>query len=190
MCGRYYLEELSHIEWDALLRQIDQDYKKGEIFPTNQVPIITAPKRIEISTWGFPNFRTPKGTVINARSETAQEKVMFRRAFAETRCVIPTSGFYEWDQHKKTAQGKKQKLLFLPAGQTDLFLAGLWRMFSGEIRFVILTREANPSVAPYHDRMPIILEPEEIEDWLMSTEMAQAKIYDEGPDLRAYPVNG
>lgn len=190
MCGRYYFEDLSHIEWDRLLQEISEDYKQGEIFPTNQVPIITGPETIEISSWGFPNFRTPKGTVINARSETAQEKPMFRKAFSETRCVIPTNGFYEWDQNQLSAEGKKQKLLFLEEGKKDLYLAGLYRYFDGENRFVILTKASNDSIEPFHHRMPLILEPEEIEDWLLNTEMAQAKIYDEGPRLMAYPVNG
>lgn len=189
MCGRYYFEDMSHIEWDRLLREIsDELYKQGEIFPTNQVPIITAPDKVEIIGWGFPNFRSPKGTVINARSETAQEKPMFRKAFAESRCVVPTNGFYEWDQNQLTPSGKKQKLLFQQDGQSDLYMAGLYRMFNGENRFVILTREANDSMAAYHHRMPIILAEDEIEDWLLSTEMAQAKIHDIGPSLTATPV--
>lgn len=189
MCGRYYFEDLSHIEWDKLLQEISQDlYKQGEIFPTNQVPIITAPDRMEVIAWGFPNFRSPKGTVINARSETVQVKPMFRKAFLETRCVVPTNGFYEWDQNQLTSQGKKQKMLFQADGQTDLFLSGLYRMFDGENRFVILTKEANPSLAPYHHRMPVILEADEITDWLTNTEMAQAKLHDIGPILSATAV--
>ncbi len=189
MCGRYYFEELSHIEWDKLLKEIsDELYKQGEIFPTNQVPVITSPHKAEVITWGFPNFRSPKGTVINARSETAQEKPMFRKAFMEGRCVIPSNGFFEWNQHQLTTDGKKQKLLFQETDKQDLFMAGLYRMFNGENRFVILTKQANSSIDPYHDRMPVILEEEEIEAWLNNFEMAQAKLHDEGPALTATPV--
>lgn len=113
---------------------------------------------------------------------------MFRKAFMEGRCVIPSNGFFEWNQHQLTTDGKKQKLLFQETDKQDLFMAGLYRMFNGENRFVILTKQANSSIAPYHDRMPVILEEEEIEDWLNNFEMAQAKLHDEGPELTATPV--
>lgn len=188
MCGRFYFEDLSHVDWDSLLQEISDSYKTGEIFPTNQVAIVTALQKPKVITWGFPSFRSPKGTVINARSETVQEKPLFKQVFLESRCVIPTNGFFEWDQHKLNEQNKKQKYLFLEEGQTELFMAGIYREFAGELRFVILTREANDSMQPYHNRMPIILQPEEINDWLTNLSMAQAKLYDEGPDLIATPV--
>ena len=75
----------------------------GEIFPTNAAPILLpdgqkmTPKPM---TWGFPSFKG-KGVIINARGETALDKPMFRRSVLERRCIVPTTGFYEWDSQKK-----------------------------------------------------------------------------------------
>ena len=88
------------------------------------------------------------------------EKGMFREKIHTKRCVIPATGFYEWNR-------QKEKCEFSRAEQEEMFLAGFYGAFAGENRFVILTTEANPSVAPVHGRMPLILEREEAVSWIV-----------------------
>jgi putative SOS response-associated peptidase YedK len=115
--------------------------------------------------WGFPNrFARPgekRDSFINARIETAAEKPTFRGAFRERRCVIPADGFYEWSGPK----GKKIPYWFHPAKGGLLPFAGLFET-DPELRFTILTTSANSTVAPIHDRMPVILPPDSVGEWL------------------------
>ena len=105
--------------------------------------------------WGYSGYGN---TVINARSETAFEKPMFRKSMQERRCLLPASGYYEW---RRTPSGgkSKQKYALYRAGQPTIFMAGLWREEQGERLpvFVILTKAAGPGIADIHDRMPVIL---------------------------------
>lgn len=103
MCGRYYVE----IDEDEL-REIGEEAERlanafpepiplktrGEMFPTDVVPVQTARDRYVPMKWGFVTY--DKKTIINARSETALQKPMFRRSMLENRCIIPASGYYEW----------------------------------------------------------------------------------------------
>lgn len=108
MCGRYNFtveqsEELREIIEKLNAKIHGKEYKRGEIFPTNQVPLLvgehneTSPV---LSIWGFPKFDN-KGVIINARSETVFEKRTFRDSVINRRCIIPSSGFYEWDGRKE-----------------------------------------------------------------------------------------
>lgn len=74
---------------------------------------------------------------------------MFRKSVLERRCVIPTTGFYEWGPG---AGGKKRKYRFNLPGERALYLAGLWNEFAGERKCVILTTAANASMEGIHDR--------------------------------------
>lgn len=112
--------------------------------------------------WGFSNPYA-KGLIINARSETAREKNMFRDSIMERRCVIPASGFYEWDAYKARFR------FFLPSGGL-LLLAGFYREEQGMSRYTILTTEANGSMKPVHDRMPVMIGKDEIRPWLIDNE--------------------
>lgn len=141
--------------------------KTGEIFPTNTVPILTqngSAIEPELSVWGFPSFRG-KGVIINARSETAQEKPMFRGSLRDRRCVVPSTGFYEWDRDKR-------KYLFRRPGSSVVYLAGICQTFREEKRFVILTAAANVSMEEIHNRMPVVLLPSQIEAWVRDTSSA------------------
>ena len=89
--------------------------------------------------WGYPRFQGKSGSIINARSETAGERPMFRRSLAERRCVIPTTGFFEWGPGEG---GGKRKYRFNRPGTRALYLAGLWNEFAGEEKCVILTTAA------------------------------------------------
>lgn len=176
MCGRYslYTEEENQ-EIMRIVRNLDQRYpqnsmKHGEIFPTNQAPIL----QIEnsqimpaLSTWGFPRFNA-KGVIINARSETADERPMFRKSLHMRRCAVPSTGFFEWSQNTQ----KKIKYRFRFPNQDVLYMAGIYNEFQGESRFVILTTEANLSMMDIHNRMPIILPSDKVEDWIMTEEFA------------------
>ena len=95
----------------------------------------------ELLQWGFPGFDKGK-LLINAR-----------------RCVLPAAGFYEWDK-------KKEKVIFTVPESKILYLAGIYRPYGEEKRFVVLTREANASMAPVHDRMPLILSRAEVWPWV------------------------
>lgn len=165
MCGRYYVDDETAREIEKLVRQVDERLRLnrpgGDIYPGGESAVlenrgdglIAVKKR-----WGFPGFQNKK-LLFNARSETALEKPTFRDSLLHRRCVIPAAWFYEWDP-------KKQKFEFFREDFPLLFMAGFYKLIGGEERFVILTRQANRSVADIHSRMPLILEQKEIEPWI------------------------
>jgi putative SOS response-associated peptidase YedK len=105
--------------------------------------------------------------MINARAETVPGKPAFRKAFSKRRCLVPMSGFYEW---KKGPRGKVPHYVRLL--NSDLFTcAGLWKWWKtpdGEwvATFTIIVTDANALISLLHDRMPVILAPEDHEAWL------------------------
>ena len=145
------------------------------IAPTQPVHII---RRSEAGTrecvlvrWGLlPRWvKDPASftTLINARSETVTEKPSFRGAIRHKRCIFPATGFYEWTG----PAGAKRPHLFRPATTELMALAGIyehWMSADGSEMesAAILTTTANASVAPIHDRMPVILAPDQFDDWL------------------------
>lgn len=183
MCGRYQLDPSESAEIEAIVRQVQDRVKTGEIFPTNAVPVLMeaadelAPRPM---VWGFPRFGAKSGSIINARSETAGERPMFRKSLAERRCVVPTTGFFEWGAGESR---KKQKYRFNLTGDRALYLAGLWNEFAGEERCVILTTEANASMEGIHDRMPVILGRGELEAWVKSERAARDILERTPPEL-------
>ena len=108
--------------------------------------------------WGFSN-PAKKGLIINARAETAREKITFADSIAKRRCVIPASGFYEWDPYKA-------RYRFTSPDGGLILLAGFYRREQGVPRFTVLTTEANDSMIKVHDRMPVMIGREEIRPWI------------------------
>ncbi len=185
MCGRYYIDDEDDIiAMREIIDEINRRYsgtpefaelKTGEIRPTNTVPVIVADERTSqarLMRWGYPKW-DGKGVVINARAETVAEKSMFRKSLLERRAVIPTTGFYEW-RHEG---GKvKEKYMFRVPGESMLYLAGMYNTYKepdGSTRehFAILTTAANNSMVDYHDRMPVLLRPDERMAWLEGGQM-------------------
>ena len=135
----------------------------GDICPSQVAPVLVSRgEKIvgEFQQWGLPGFRG-RQQIINARAETVTEKPMFRRSVAFQRCVIPATGFYEWDS-------AKHKYFFQMPGQ-PIYLAGIYDNINGVNCFIILTTEPNDSVAPIHDRMPLLLSHEQVRPWLVDT---------------------
>jgi putative SOS response-associated peptidase YedK len=121
--------------------------------------------------WGLINYwmtdRKQAFKNINARAETIQSLPTFREAFKERRCVIPADGFYEWTGDK---DARRPVWYHRPDGGL-IFFAGLyesWRPSPGEKEqtFIIITTTPNSLIEPVHDRIPVILEDEAIDDWL------------------------
>lgn len=187
MCGRYYIDDDTAREIEKLVRQADEklrgitpgglEFKAKDIHPAEKAPILVSAgpgTECQWQRWGFPGFQ--KGRVIfNARCESAAEKPMFREAVLHCRAVIPASWFYEWDR-------SKQKHTFFGKGGDTLFMAGCCRRYEDGDRFVILTTQANASMKPVHDRMPLILRREEITDWLFE-DAAVKQILSKSPPL-------
>lgn len=174
MCGRYsFFTDSENQEIRRIVNAIDVRYpnnqmKRGEIFPTNVAPILKQENnqiRSDLSIWGFPRFQSKTGVIINARSETAAERPMFKKSLHERRCVVPSTGFYEWSQN-----GRKIKYRFRLPDEDTLYMAGIYNEFKREGRFVILTTEANVSIADVHSRMPVILQKNMVEDWILNDE--------------------
>jgi len=110
--------------------------------------------------WGYT---LPDGRrIINARSETAHEKGMFRDVLKDRRCLIPASNCFEWETRDKD----KIKYAIRPAEGNVLYMAGLYRIEKNKQVFNILPREPAESIAFIHDRMPVILPEGMKTDWL------------------------
>ncbi|WP_312280705.1 SOS response-associated peptidase [Oscillibacter sp.] len=165
MCGRYQFTAERCAELQEIVQEIRRRCGKdawtpGEIRPSLKAPVLVEREgRVEavLMRWGF---QTQKSLIINARSESTEEKPLFRDSVQTRRCVVPTSGFYEWSADKR-------KCLFrLPDAQA-LYMAGIYDQRQDESYYCILTTEANESVRGIHPRMPVVLRREEISGWLM-----------------------
>jgi len=117
--------------------------------------------------------------IFNARSESALEKKMFRDSVLKRRLIIPASGFYEWNR-------KKEKVTFTSAlkEQPILFMAGFYNRFEDGDRFVILTTGANGSMADVHERMPLLLKHQELEEWLRDDRRLEEFLHSEPHGLK------
>ena len=189
MCGRFYVEPA-----DPLIRDFMEQVNRsplverfqrrtaqpvpasGEIYPSAVVPVIALSRGLKRTVfpmkWGF-SLPSSSGQgsgklLINARTETAAEKPMFRESWAKRRCVIPASWYFEWEHHTLPDGRKKtgQKYAIQPRGQTVVWLAGLYRMEEELPVFTILTRDPSEDVRWMHDRMPLMLPESGINAWI------------------------
>jgi putative SOS response-associated peptidase YedK len=142
------------------------------IAPTDQIPIVRPRDRereVVMARWGLIPFwmkEKPKVPHINARAETVDRLPLFREAFAKRRCLIPATGFYEWQQR----EDGKQPYRFRRKDLEPFAFAGIWefaRLAGGEIlSAAMIVGEPNPLVGGIHDRMPVMLMSEDYDRWL------------------------
>lgn len=176
MCGRFTL----HIPPELLaeifgLIEIPTFPARFNIAPSQKVAVIRqngdGQNRLDFLRWGLiPSWAEDISIgykLINARSESVHEKHSFRHAIRYRRCLIPTSGFYEWVQEGKT---KKPLYVCMKDGSPMVF-AGLWESWKspeGEVieSCTILTTTSNKLIESLHDRMPVILHSQEYDIWL------------------------
>ena len=205
MCGKYYADRefIPHLstlfkdvgilpdpelreEWErVLLEDDDPDMSCGsdhdqilDVNPTDRAVVISLSESGLVASkmkWGFKD-PYHESLVINARSESAAEKPMFSESVREHRCVIPASGYYEWDRSKSRYRFTR------PDGGLVL-LAGIYRQEimtdklgdpqdnegqrATEPHFTILTAPANECMKAVHTRMPVTVDPGEIKTWIM-----------------------
>ena len=199
MCGRFALKIPTY--------QLKQYYSttnavayssRYNIAPSRDIVSVTQhgnQRDMHMMRWGLvPSWAKDVSIgnkTINARSETLEEKPSFRTSFQRKRCVIPASGFFEW--HTKT----REPYYFTPK-DTLFSFAGLWdgwKTPDGKelLSCTIITADANKTIKPIHDRMPVILDKDGIDTWLNpSSEVSLLKSlflpYDDAK-LQAWPVS-
>ncbi len=123
--------------------------------------VVRADSRVEIMRWGFHRKFNP--AINNARSDKL-EGGMWREAFHEQRCVIPMTLFYEWGPG---VGGRKQAHEFHDPDDNYLWAAGIWEENPDfGVCYSIVTTAASPMMATIHDRMPALLRPEEMQEFL------------------------
>ncbi len=182
MCGRYTLtyrqaEQLAR-ELGVPIEQLAEYEPRYNIAPTQRQWIV----RMELedrealrARWGLINRWAKDGKsafrTINARAETVHQRPSFRDAFKKRRCVVPADGFYEWTGQKS----KRMPLWFHRPDAGLLLFAGLYESWQPEPdvwepTYTIITTEANAVVGGVHDRMPVILPEDRVDDWLFPKE--------------------
>ena len=201
MCSRYFLDAEGNII--AYTFRVpatpERSRKRFNIAPTQEAPVVRIDRdgnrEIAMLRWGLVPFWAKDlkvGTsMINARSEGIEAKPAFREAVKSRRCIVPATGFFEWQGDRP---GRKQPFA-ITVPETPVFaFAGLWERWkpaeSGEPveTFTIVTTDANEAVARIHDRMPVILPLDAVDTWLTGppdAARALLKPYEGTLDLRA-----
>ncbi len=203
MCGRYAITTAP----EAIRRLFGYPEQPNfppryNVAPTQPIPIVRldgGERHFALVRWGLiPSWvKDPRtfSLLINARGESVVDKPAFRAAMKRRRCLVPADGFYEW---KRVGAGKQPYFIRLKSGQPMAF-AGLWETWTGpngeEMETAaIVTTSANRTLAPIHDRMPVILPPEQFDFWLDCAEVdakTAAALIMPARDglLEAYPVS-
>ncbi|MCF8234878.1 MAG: SOS response-associated peptidase [Bacteroidales bacterium] len=184
MCGRY---QLAATEEDIRIRfnvdVYEELYRPSlNCAPTQQLPVIlnTEPQKLSFLKWGLIPFWAKDHKIgsrlINARSETIDGKPAFKHAFRKRRCLVVSSGFYEWKKEDK----KKIPYRFFVRSEKLFSMAGIWEEWKDRHgktiqSFSILTTSPNPLVGKIHNRMPVLLHPEQEQIWLKEENPAVLK---------------
>lgn len=202
MCGRITLKTPPAQLQEELGVLVETElHARYNISPSQRIAVVTnnGQRKLEFFKWGLvPSWAKDPAIgnrMINARAETVAEKPSFRNALKKRRCVILADGFYEW-----RADGKRKTPIHIRfESQKPFMIAGLWETWRDEHGVVIptctiLTTAPNPFMAQYHDRMPVILPPERVEEWLSpdareASQLAPLLVPWEGERLEAFPVS-
>lgn len=161
MCGRYAL----HSHPDAVALQFGLDVApqfdaRYNICPSTKIVVVrtnSERKRVaETYRWGLGN------KLANVRGETVAEKPAFRDAFRQARCLVPASGFYEW----QSVAGKRHPWYVRPKDAEIFALAGITALWDGVRSVALITTRPNELMESIHDRMPVIVLPENYGTWL------------------------
>lgn len=176
MCGRFALALAAERMPEILAVEAPEGYRpRWNITPDSPILILRAGRggrEAALPRWGFlgPWMSDPQdpGRQINARIETAAVKPMFKAAAGKGRCLVPADGFFEW---QKQGRGPSRPFLIRAVDRRPLLMAGLWRrnrLADGSLleTAAILTRAADPALAPIHHRMPVLLPDRLVEAWL------------------------
>jgi putative SOS response-associated peptidase YedK len=206
MCGRYRLSRRKEVLAEHFGADFDDlDWEpRYNLAPTQPVPVIRRDRegptlRATLMRWGLiPSWATDPAIgarTINARSETAASRPSFREPFQKRRCLIPADGFYEW---QRGPRGKQPFCFEVGEGRIFAF-AGLWDLWRGPDGDVIesctiLTTTPNELLADVHDRMPVILAPENYGGWLNPSMRDVARAVDllkpfDSCLMKRYPVS-
>lgn len=184
MCGRFTLKkppaELTESHAGSSLKSVAEWKARYNIAPTQNALIIrrSQPKSeaLELSSmrWGLiPSWAKSSDStpLINARAETLADKPSFKAAYQKRRCLVPADGFYEWKRNQRV----NQPYYFQLEDHSQFYMAGLWENWGdangNELEsFTIITTRANSLLSKYHDRMPVILDNRQKNDWLGNTD--------------------
>ncbi|MFG1373884.1 SOS response-associated peptidase [Xanthobacter oligotrophicus] len=206
MCGRFVQQmppvragELFDV--DPALAALPNAPPRYNAAPTQDLMVVrrhpqTGARHLSLLRWGLvPSFAKDASggaRLINARSETASEKLSFRAAWrARRRCIVPADGFYEWAR----APGRRQPFFIRRADGRPLALAGLWEGWRDPATgqwlrtFTILTTGADPKLRPLHERMPVILPEADIAAFLEAEDPRDLMRSFPGADLDLWPVS-
>ncbi|MCR4606847.1 MAG: SOS response-associated peptidase [Oscillospiraceae bacterium] len=144
---------------------------EGEIFPNSIVPVLAPSKNGKKTAypmwWGYTVQGIGK-PLVNARSETAAEKEIFRESWVGHRCAVPASWYFEWE-HFKSPSGRMKtgdKYAIMPKDTELMYFCGLYRIENNYPHFVILTQPACESIAFIHDRQPVIMTEDAVDCWI------------------------
>jgi len=176
MCGRFTIDISSEVISELFgLTEHPTISPRFNIAPTQQIQVIRqyadGGNHLDVLRWGLiPSWAKDLSIgarMINARCETVAEKPAFKQAIRYRRCLVLSSGFYEW-----TTEGKAKKPWYIRLKDgSPMIFAGLWDNWKSPDNTIvqsctILTTSANPLIEPLHDRMPAILHPDEYRKWL------------------------
>lgn len=196
MCGRYVRKDGTAVFSFFEVNDVRVEWRPSyNVAPTTKIPVIRREEdgkreMVEL-TWGLvPGWAKPDAKLpmmINARAETVAIKPAYRSAFKARRCIVPASGYFEW---QKMPDGTKQPFYFERSDGNPIAFAGIWE---GET-VATITTTPNREAAAVHDRMPVILESENLARFLDSeplTEGERGKILAPSPNgtLKAWPVS-
>lgn len=172
MCGRFNLVGPGNLHYRfATQNELPGLPPRYNIAPSQQIVIVTNQREMQLVRWGLlPHWAKEAkfgGKTINARAESVATKPSYRGPFRYRRCLVPATGFYEW---LTTPEGKVPYHIRLKSGEV-FGMAGLYDTWidaeGNELRTcAIITTEANELMAPIHNRMPVIIRPEDEALWL------------------------
>jgi putative SOS response-associated peptidase YedK len=174
MCGRYTLTQVDNLAKRYNLANVPKDlHKNFNVAPTQTMPVITDGTdgwKLELMRWGIPRFIGPGKVkdVFNTRSDKAFGS--WKKLVMTQRVLVPATGFYEW---KKLADSTKQPYFISPKDDELFSFAGIWNIWKDEDNreiktYSIMTTEPNKEMSSIHNRMPVILHPEDESSWLAS----------------------
>lgn len=191
MCGRYFFGDRTadEVGKELGLRPGSVSPSLGDATPGMMLPGIVRSRSsagnsgaqssagvtdVQDLFWGLKG--SDGKLIINARAESAADKPMFSESIMRRRCLLPAAGFYEWDRDKT-------RFVFKRTDGKPMYLAGFYDLSANKDSFVILTTAANKSMEPVHDRMPVMIDAVNAQDYLTDAAAALDMLKEPMPEL-------